>query len=110
VMERCATGEHRGEGLHERGAEVTAIAAAIIADREPGWESLQAVVWSARDVWPHLCAPEPLSRYCWSYDRSFRAEPCSGVRSLIAAYGSDDALDQYDWAGEELCPMPCEGA
>lgn len=70
-MHRCATGEHRGYALAETLAALTATAAGIISDEDPGWETMRAIVWSARDVWPHLCVAccgMPLcaaGRECW---------------------------------------------
>ena len=46
---------------------------------------------------------------CWQCDRSFEAVACNGLRAFIEAYGTEDGLDQYDWAVEERCPHLCSG-
>lgn len=109
-MRRCATGEHRGTTLLELAAVTQAAIQQAISEGIPGYEHFVAVQHSARRLWPHMCAPEPLSRYCWQYDRSFAPEGCNGLRAFIEAYSSEDALDQYDWHAEQRCPNLCAGA
>jgi hypothetical protein len=91
------------------------------------WGPLPAATW-----WPHLCEQplynlseglEAVSRKIFrdnwrGWDASFCFEPvpggrtpkeaCSEIRAFIEAYTSEDQLDMWDEAVEELWPELCE--